>query len=94
MLLANRTVAEHWADAFSKEAPPFVLSAADVPDDEKLRGLKEFVGRLGYKLKVTGTPLEIVAGVNQLLADVRGKPEADLIELLPCGVCQKLLPDR
>ncbi|MDD7437951.1 MAG: ribonuclease R [Bacteroidales bacterium] len=82
MLLANRTVAEHIATLRGENAPSFVYRVHDTPDAEKLADLAEFVGRLGYKLRTTGTPDMIAKNLNDLLAKVQGKPEAELIETL------------
>lgn len=83
MLLANRTVAEHVAKLRGeKDAPAFVYRVHDTPDPEKLADLAEFVGRLGYKLHTTGTPEMIAKSINELLAKVHDKPEAELVETL------------
>lgn len=83
MLLANRSVASfihHLRD--EKNPPTFVYRVHDRPDEEKLATLKEFVGRLGYRLNITGTPQMLAQSINKLLEDVKGKPEQDLIETL------------
>lgn len=40
------------------------------------------MGRMGYKVHYTGTPDQVVANLNALLAKVQGTPEENLIETL------------
>lgn len=91
MLLANRTVAEHVATMRGDNAPSFVYRVHDTPDAEKLADLAEFVGRLGYKLRTTGTPEMIAKALNDLLEKVHGKPEAELIETLTIRTMAKAI---
>lgn len=83
MLLANRTVAAfiHYLRD-EKNPPTFVYRVHDRPNEEKLSTLKEFVGRLGYKLMLSDDPMVLARSINKLLANVKGKPEQDLIETL------------
>ena len=93
MLLANRTVAERIADASRRDitpalhlkkrtTPTFVYRIHEAPDEEKLRGLADYVRRFGYKLKVEGGSSVIAKSLNALLADIKGKPEEDMLTML------------
>lgn len=83
MLLANRTVASHIQHLREEKNPPaFVYRVHDLPDEEKLGNLKDFVARLGYRIHTTGTPKLLADSLNQLLEDIKDKPEQDLIETL------------
>ena len=93
MLLANRTVAERIADAsrqditpalhLKKRTPPtFVYRIHEAPDEEKLRSLSEFVSRMGYKLRTEGGAEAISQSLNQLLRDIKGRPEENMITML------------
>ena len=93
MLLANRTVAKHIGTLHGegKEGPTFVYRVHDTPDAEKLADLAEFVGRLGYKIKPTGTPEQIARSLNDLLKKVQDKPEAELVETLTIRTMAKAI---
>ena len=93
MLLANRTVAERIAEPARKDISPalrlgrggkpaFVYRIHEAPDEEKLRSLADYVRRFGYKLKVEGGSSVIAKSLNALLADIKGKPEEDMLTLL------------
>ena len=84
MLLANRHVAQY----INSRGLPNVNRAHDKPNEEKLERLKEFIKQFGYEIK-TNTPEEITKTLNQLLLDVRDKPEANLIENLVVRSMQK-----
>lgn len=81
MLLANKTVAEFVGKTGKdKKAKTFVYRVHDLPDPEKLENFAEFIRRFGYKLKINGTKTDVSKGINQLLDDVQGKREQNLIE--------------
>ncbi len=80
MLLANRTVATHIGKILRK---PFVYRIHDLPDPEKLKDLSQFIKRFGYNLKTGSTRKETVSkNINNLLSEVQGKAEANLIETI------------
>lgn len=80
MLLANRTVAESiGAVKVRGKARPFVYRIHDQPDPEKLNTLASFAAGLGYKVKTEGSGRVITDSLNKLLADVKGKPEDNLL---------------
>jgi len=84
MLLANR----HVAQFVNSKALPMVNRAHEKPNEEKLGRLKEFIKEFGYELR-TENPTEITRTLNQLLLDVKGKPEANMIENLVVRTMQK-----
>jgi ribonuclease R len=82
MLLANRKVAELVGrQKPGKERFPFVYRIHDKPNQEKLDNFRTFITRFGYKL--TGeSGKQLGKSLNSLMAEVRGKPEQNLIETL------------
>jgi ribonuclease R len=82
MLLANKTVAEHVAKTkINKKPVPFPYRIHDTPDKEKLLPFMEFAKKYGHQFD-TKTPQSIAASFNQMLADVKGKPEQHVLEQL------------
>lgn len=77
MLLANRKVAEF----IGKQSLPFVYRVHDEPDPDKLQTFSEFLKKFGYGLQ-TSNRKKIATSMNQVLADVHGKEEANMIETL------------
>jgi ribonuclease R len=83
MLLANRFVAESIGKVpKGKKAKTFVYRIHDLPFPEKLTNLSEFIRRFGYKMKEKGNKTEISKSINNLLDEVQGKKEQNLIETL------------
>ena len=82
MLLANRVVAETVAKVkINKKDIPFPYRVHDEPDAEKLLPFVEFAKKYGHKFE-TKTPEGIASSFNQMLADVKGKPEQHVLEQL------------
>ncbi len=82
MLLANRSVAEKIGKIREGRKPKtFVYRVHDIPNPEKLNHLKEFVGKLGYKIK-TETRKDMSKSFNTVLKQSRGRGEENLIETL------------
>lgn len=83
MLMANKKVAEFVGkkDKAGKAVKTFVYRVHDTPDLEKLKEFKRFVSNFGYKLDLNN-PKTISSSLNQLLKDVKDKPEANMIESL------------
>jgi ribonuclease R len=82
MLLANRKVAEFIGKKTTNEKPKtFIYRVHDEPDSEKLRTFSQFVGKLGYHLKINNRK-EIVNSYNQLFKDIEGKGEKNMIETI------------
>ncbi|MFT5595766.1 MAG: ribonuclease R [Flammeovirgaceae bacterium] len=89
MLLANKSVAAFIGKpAKNKEVKPFVYRVHDTPDPEKLFKLKEFVSRLGYKLKST-QPENASFALNDLLKQVKDQPEEDAIKIMAIRTMSK-----
>jgi ribonuclease R/exosome complex exonuclease DIS3/RRP44 len=84
MLLANKHVAEF----VNSKGLPMVNRAHEKPNEEKLERLKEFIKEFGYEIR-TQNITEITRTLNQLLLDVKGKPEANMIENLVVRTMQK-----
>ena len=90
MLLANRTVAEFVGKTRPGITPKtFVYRVHDEPDQERMQNLQQFISKFGYKLKITGTPVEMAKSMNRLLTDVKGKREQELIETISIRSMQK-----
>ena len=82
MLLANRAVAEYvGAIEVHKKPVPFPYRVHDTPDKEKLLPFVEFAKKYGIVFDLK-TPESIAASFNQMLADVKGKPEQHVLETL------------
>ncbi len=84
MLLANRRVAKFIND----KSLPMVNRGHDKPNEEKLANLKEFIKQFNYEIK-TDNPADITRTLNQLLEDVKGTAEANIVENLVVRTMQK-----
>ncbi|MBO7202791.1 MAG: ribonuclease R, partial [Paludibacteraceae bacterium] len=83
MLLANRTVATHIAKPGKGKKPKtFVYRIHDTPNSDKLHIFSDFIRRFGYKLKTTGKTTEVSSSINNLLNNVQGKREQNLVETI------------
>ena len=82
MLLANRAVAEFVGKIkFEKKPVPFPYRVHDTPDKEKLAPFIEFAKKYGHTFDVE-SPQAIARSFNQMLVDVKGKPEQHVLEQL------------
>lgn len=83
MLLANRTVAAVIGVVpKKKKAKAFVYRVHDKPDEQRLNDLSNLARTFGYKLRTTGTPLEINRSLNKMLVDLKGKGEENFLSTL------------
>jgi ribonuclease R len=83
MLLANKTVASHIGKpGRGQKAKTFVYRIHDVPNPDKLQNFSQFIKKFGYNLRTTGKQSVISGSINQLLDQVEGKKEQNLIETL------------
>ena len=83
MLLANKTVATHIGKpGKGQPVKTFVYRIHDVPNPDKLNNFAAFIKRFGYNLKTTGKQASVSGSINQLLDEVQGKKEQNLIETL------------
>lgn len=90
MLLANRTVAEFVGrPPKGKTKKTFVYRIHELPDPEKMQNFASFIRRFGYNLKTEGTKSDVSKGINNLLDNVQGKPEENLIETVAIRAMQK-----
>lgn len=90
MLLANRTVAERIGKVRGGAKPKvFPYRIHDLPDPEKLEDLKNFIVKFGYKLKTAGSKTDVSRSLNQLLDEIQGKKEENLIETVSLRAMQK-----
>lgn len=95
MLLANKKVAEFLGKPKreageqnhgrkkqnEKQEDAVVYRVHDVPKDDKLMDLNNFVARFGYSVAV-GNKQKTAQSINKLLHDVKDKKEQSMIELL------------
>lgn len=77
MLLANRKVAEY----IGKQKKTFVYRVHDKPDEEKLMALNGVISRFGHSIDLRDRKT-INKSLNQLLEDVKGKKEQNLVDTL------------
>ncbi len=82
MLLANKKVAEFIGKKVQNKTPKtFVYRIHDKPDTDKLVNFNSFIHRFGYGIQLN-TPRAISKSLNNLLSNVQGKKEQNLIETL------------
>jgi ribonuclease R len=79
MLLANRKVAAF----IGKQQPEktFIYRIHDEPNEEKLGNLQNIISRFGYSLNLKSRETT-TSSLNQLLEDVKGKGEQNMIDTL------------
>ncbi len=83
MLLCNRKVSEFVSlDKNGKEnGNTYIYRIHDDPNPDKLLDLKNFIRQFGYELDL-GDRKTTIHSMNKLLAEVKGKPEENMIETL------------
>ncbi len=77
MLLANRKVAEF----IGKQKKTFVYRIHDEPNEDKLLGMQGVISKFGYSLNLKSKK-DISKSLNNLLKNVQGKKEQNLIDTL------------
>ena len=77
MLLANRKVAEF----IGKQKKTFVYRIHDEPNEDKLMNLQGVISKFGYSLNFKSKQT-ISKSLNDLLADVQGKKEQNMVDTL------------
>lgn len=77
MLLANRKVSEF----ISKQNKTFIYRVHDEPDQDKLFNLQSIISKFGYGLNFKNKK-SLTQSINQLLTDVRGSREQNLVDTL------------
>ena len=78
MLLANKAVAK----TLSQAAWANVYRVHDTPNMDKLNSLVSVCNTFGYEVKVDGEPNDIKQALNELLIQIKGTPEENMIETL------------
>ena len=82
MLLANKKVAETIGKVKGKQpAKTFVYRIHDRPDIEKLENFNNFIHKFGLGIQLV-TPRAIAASMNNLLTNIKGKKEQNIVEML------------
>ena len=82
MLLANKRVAEFIGKKKANEkVKTFVYRIHDEPSPEKLSTFIEFLGKLGYSLKIN-SQASLANSFNQLFKQIAGKGEENMIETI------------
>ncbi|HZK06793.1 MAG TPA: ribonuclease R [Bacteroidales bacterium] len=82
MLLANRKVAERIGRKRGTATPKtFVYRVHDEPSPEKLDKFRQFVGRLGYTMRI-GSERSLAKSFNDLFEQVHGRGEENMVESL------------
>ena len=84
MLLANRKVAEF----IGKQKKTFVYRIHDEPNEDKLFAMQALIMKFGYKLDLRDNK-NISKSLNQLMEDVNGKKEQNLIDTLAIRTMSK-----
>ena len=80
MLLANKTVAKHICST-SKNAKTFVYRIHDTPDSDRISTLNNIIKKLGYSINNESSD-KLSHSLNELLENVKGKGEQQMIETL------------
>ena len=86
MLLANKKVSEFVSKM--KPEKTFVYRVHDEPDESKLAALQGVVAKFGHKLNFK-SKAGIASSLNQLLTDVQGKKEQNLVDTLAIRTMSK-----
>ncbi|MEN8225138.1 MAG: ribonuclease R [Bacteroidota bacterium] len=82
MLLANKKVAEFIGKKKAKEKEKtFIYRIHDQPSPEKLNTFIEFLGKLGYSLKINSQE-SLARSFNELFKQIAGKGEENMIETI------------
>jgi ribonuclease R len=84
MLLANRKVAEF----VGKQKKTFIYRIHDEPNEDKLIAMQTVISKFGYKIDFRNKG-DISKSLNQLMADVNGKKEQNLIDTLAIRTMSK-----
>jgi len=77
MLLANRKVAEF----IGKQKKTFIYRIHDEPNQDKLIGLQSVISKFGYSINFKSKK-DISSSLNNLLSEVQGKKEQNLVDTL------------
>lgn len=76
-------MAEFVGKAKGKKKPKaFVYRIHDQPEATRLQDLSNLARNFGYKIKTSGSAKDINKSINKMLADIKGKPEENLLSIL------------
>jgi ribonuclease R/exosome complex exonuclease DIS3/RRP44 len=84
MLLANRKVAEF----IGKQDKTFVYRIHDEPNEDKLMNLQTVISKFGYNINFKDKS-SVSKSLNNLLSDVQGKKEQNLVDTLAIRTMSK-----
>ena len=84
MLLANRKVAEF----IGKQKKTFVYRIHDEPNEDKLFNLQTVISKFGYSINLK-SKADISKSLNNLLTEVQGKKEQNLVDTLAIRTMSK-----
>jgi len=88
MLLANRKVADFiYHRKKGKAKDTFVYRIHDYPDNEKLMAFSVFAKKFGHDLRIEEQA--IAKSLNNLIEDIEGKPEQDVLQHLAIRTMSK-----
>jgi ribonuclease R len=79
--LANKRVAEFIGDVDKKDRKTFIYRIHDKPNQERLEKFASFVRKFGHNIMLTSTE-KISNTLNNVLNEVKGQPEQNIIETL------------
>jgi ribonuclease R len=76
MLLANKCITEYVVNLSKRDKTnyPFIYRVHDIPDEEKLKDLSEFVTQFGYSFDIKNKKT-----IKTLLDAIKGKPEEYIV---------------
>ncbi|MGI9542782.1 MAG: ribonuclease R [Cyclobacteriaceae bacterium] len=90
MLLANRKVATFiYEMKKGKDTNTFVYRSHDYPNPDKLTAFSVFAKKFGHKLNIEEQA--IAKSINNLIEDIEGKPEQDVLQNLAIRTMAKAL---
>ena len=82
MLLANKKVAERIGKLKPGQKPKtFIYRVHEQPNPDKLEEFGRFIAKFGYLLR-SSNPKTLSSSMNKLMADVKDRPEQNMIETL------------
>ncbi len=81
MLLANKRVAHLIATKDNRAESIFVYRVHDVPNEERMQDLRDFLHGIGYDLPLDKFGAVTSRNINKMLEDVRGKAEEAMIQM-------------
>jgi ribonuclease R len=93
MLLANKKVTEFVSKGEKNKKRTFVFRVHDNPDPDKFNVFSQFIKKLGFGMKQTKTSADISGALNQLMTDIQGSKEQEMIESLAIRTMSKAIYD-